>query len=589
MLEKQLKELNQAFPTCIDVETTGLKHYNSKIFAFSIVQLKPKHIKIWVHTDNTPKELWYMPLKMFLANSRYKKLWFNGKFDWLMLMNEGITVVNNHEDVMIKAHLCNENLPSLKLKKLCDKFFPGDTNIIKLLELEKRVKEDLAAKKTDNYAMCDHKLMEEYGVGDGELTLKLDEYLDHNYWCDDLQKVFNIENQLLEVLTKMEYDGIDVDIPYLNKMNQGFLEKRSNTLNKIMHIDAFPTVDIEEVATIINSSKKLGILVYDNWGLRNEQGKINYTKGGNYCTDADAIRSVIAANKGTKYAEVLRIAKEYVSIEHMLDTYINPYLENALKFGKVYPWYNQTVTVTGRLSCWNPNMQNLPKKEEKYGDEIRHIIHNPQYKDGVEFLDNDYSQIELRLEAHYCRSDKMIKAFLDGKDLHQETADELDLSRRDAKDINFMIIYGGGARALAAKLGIPYEIARQYLNNYFAKRPEVKMFAQQVQQAINSKGYVKTFYGRRRRLEPKKAYIGTNAIIQGTAAEVLKLAMIRIYREFNQDLVKIKAPIHDELLMLKPIGEYDKQIKELMEDHDTFRVPLPIDSDTFKEHWGLAG
>jgi len=204
-------------------------------------------------------------------------------------------------------------------------------------------------------------------------------------------------------------------------------------------------------------------------------------------------------------------------------------------------------------------------------------------------FDNDYSQIELRLMAHYCKSEKMIKAFLEGKDLHQVTADELELSRRDAKGINFMIIYGGGAKALAAKLGIPYEVAKRYLNNYFTKRPEVRMFMQQVQQTINRRGFVKTFYGRRRRLEPRKAYIGANAVIQGTAAEVLKLAMIRIHREFNQDIVKQKAPIHDELLILKPIGEYDKIIKELMEDLTTFRVPLPVDSDTFQEHWGLAG
>jgi len=384
MFDKQLKELDPAFPICFDTETTGLKHYNSKIFGFSIVQLKPKHVKIWVRTDSIARDSWYMPLKMFLANQKYKKLWFNGKFDWLMLMNEGMSVVNNYEDVMIKAHLCNESLPSLKLKKLCDKFFPGDTSIVKLLNFEKRVKEDLAAKNADNYAMCEPKLMEEYSVADGELTLRLDEYLTRNYWCDDLQKVFDIENQLLEVLTKMEYDGIDVDISYLNKMNQDFLGRRSDTLDKIANIDAFPTVDINEIASIINSSKKLGILVYENWNLRNEQGKISYTKGGNYCTDAEAIRSVITANKGSKYAEVLRIAKEYVSIEHMLDTYINPYLENALKHGKVYPWYNQTVTVTGRLSCWNPNMQNLPKREEAYGDEIRHIIHNPDYKNGIE-------------------------------------------------------------------------------------------------------------------------------------------------------------------------------------------------------------
>lgn len=586
-ISKGLKQLNPEYPVAFDTETTGLHHYEHNIFGFSLVQLEPKPVKIWIRTDSIEKEKWYLPLKLFLADPKFKKIWFNGKFDWKMIINEGIEVVNNYEDVQIMSHLVNENMPSFKLFKLCEQYLGKDhEQVVKSNQYETEMKEWLKKNKIDNYALIDPKLMEKYAVGDGVLTCLLYNKLKKNYWLPDYDEIFNIENKMQKVLTFMEYDGVDIDLDHLKMLNEIFLKKRFEILHKINKLNCCGTNDIDEIAKIFNSPKKFGALVYDDLGFKGEDGKPIYTKGGNYSTNEAAIKELIKCNKDNSKVEILELKSNYEHTETSIDFFVEPYIDIALRTGgKVYPSYNQCVAVTGRLTCWKPNIQQLPKRDEKNGHLIRQIFKNPD-PNNLDLGDTDYSQVELRLLAHYTKDEDMIQGFKDGFDYHSWTANEIGISRRDAKDANFAIWYGIGNAGLARKFGWTIGEAKKFRTNYFLKFSKIKLLMKQVENTISKRGYVKTFHGRRRRLKPEKSYIGTNAIIQGSAGEVLKLAMINVMEEFK-GVVKLKASIHDEILYLKPKGELDKQIKELMEDYDTYRVPLTVDMKNFKENWGV--
>lgn len=586
-LNEFIESLDPNYKVAFDTETTGLKFYEDHVFGFSLAQLYPVQKSIWCRLD--PKNVdWILPLKLFLANKKYKKVGFNLKFDWLFMLEEyGINVINNYEDAMIKTYLWNELIGPYKLKSLCDKLIGTDPRVIEVVEARKKIDEILSRDKKKTFEDVPDELMSIYAPGDSIITLLLDEHVSKT-WPPELDRVFQLENDLLQVLVMIEQEGVDVDVEYLNKLNSDFLGKRAWLLKYIAELDIINTRDNDAIVKVINSDKQLGKLLYDTHGLRTVQGTKLYTPGGNYQTDADALDKLYAANKGNKFGMFLDKIKEFSTVEHMLNTYIEPYLEQGLKYGKVYPSYWQSTVVTGRLSCTNPNMQNIPKKDEKFGDEIRHIIFNRMFPDYI-IDDYDYSQIELRIMAHYCKSPKWIEAFTKGADLHQATADELGISRRDAKDMNFGIIYGMGAAGFAKKLKCSKQKAYEYLNNYFAKNAEIKVFSRQVQSVVDERGYTRTFLGRRRHLESKKAYVGVNAIIQGTAAEIIKLAMVRMYEEFRQEVVKMKMQIHDELVITRPRDpKYIKQITELMEDTTTFRVPIRVEHKEFGKNWGIG-
>ena len=534
-------------------------------------------------------EAWYVPVPAdaeeaakviahfspALQNPQSLKIGQNIKFDILVLRKYGIRVAGPLFDTMIAHYLLN---PELRhgMDYLADTYLKYKT-----IPIEKLI----GPKGKNQLSMRDVPIAQiaEYAAEDADVTLKL-----KNYFAPELKKegleslFFDIEMPLIYVLAEMEETGVKLDTVAL-KQSSDVLTGELNKLEKEIH-------ELAGVKFNINSTKQVGEILFERLKIEEKAKK---TKTGSYSTSEDILEKM-----RSKHPIVGKLL-EYRGLKKLLSTYIDALPELIRpETGKVHTSFNQTVTSTGRLSSTNPNLQNIPIRDD-LGREIRKAF-IPDNEDCI-FFSADYSQIELRIMAHLSKDEHMIEAFRSGADIHAATAAKIygipveevtsDM-RRKAKTANFGIIYGISVFGLAERLNIPRAESKELIDGYFKSYPGIRDYMDESIEVARDKGYVETIYKRKRFLPDIKShnaivrgYAERNAInapIQGSAADIIKVAMVAIFKRFEAEGLKSKMilQVHDELNfnVLKEEQEKVKQIVlEEMEGAIKLEVPLIAD------------
>ena len=512
-------------------------------------------------------------LKPILENSNIKKIGHNIKYDMLVLERHGISMLGVSFDTMVASYLIN---PTLRQHNL-------DALALEHLNFVKIPTSDLIGKgkKQLSFADIDVERVAKYACEDADITLKLKQIFEPQLRSGNLEVLFNdVELPLIRVLLDVEKNGVSLDLDFLSRMS----EKMGDKL----------TLLVEEIYEIagekfnINSTQQLGTILFEKLSLPRKKR----TKTG-YSTDAKVLEELAQIHELPKklleYRELTKLKSTYVDA---LPSLVNP------ETGRLHTSYNQTVAATGRLSSSDPNLQNIPIRTE-IGREIRRAF-IPGNENSV-ILDADYSQVELRIMAHLSGDPVLIEAFKNKEDIHTKTASLVfgmapeNLTpehRRRAKEINFGIMYGMGVYGLASRLHISNEEARDFILNYFAQYTKVQEFIHKMHRQVEEKGYVTTLLNRRRYLPEIKSKnhnirefakrTAVNTPIQGTAAELIKVAMINIWKKLKAGNYQTKMimQVHDELVFEVPKGELQdvqRLVKEEMESAMTLDVPIRAD------------
>ena len=393
----------------------------------------------------------------------------------------------------------------------------------------------------------------------------------------------NIEMPLMRVLAEMEFSGVLVDREIIDE----FSKKLSSSVDNLTH----EIWNMAETEFNINSPKQLGEILFEKLQLP----VIKKTKSG-YSTDADVLEKLRLEHP------IIDKILEYRTLNKLKATYIDGIIPLIKEDGRVHAKFNQTVTATGRISCTEPNLQNIPIRTE-IGKELRKMF---VAKEGFTFLDADYSQIELRVLAHISGDENMIHAFNSGEDIHAMTASQVfdvpleevtKQMRSEAKAVNFGIVYGISDFGLATNIGTSRKKAKEYIEKYFAKYPGIKAYMDRTVKECKERGYVETLWGRRRYVPEIKSNnfnvrqfgerVAMNAPIQGTAADIIKIAMINIEKELEDKRLesKLLLQVHDELVIETKLEEIET-VRELlvrnMENVIKMDVPLKVEAEEGK-------
>lgn len=509
-------------------------------------------------------------LKPVIENDRLKKGGHNIKYDMLVLRRHGIELKGLVFDTMLASYLIN---PTLRQHNL-------DALALEHLNFVKIPTSDLIGKGKNQKSFKDIEVerVAEYACEDADITLQLCKKLQPFLKNGNLEDLNNdVELPLIYVLEDVEQNGVSLDIPFLGKMSSSMSQKLDQLITTIYELAG------EEFN--INSTQQLGKILFEKLNLP----KKKRTKTG-YSTDAAVLEQL------SQIHELPQNLLEYRELTKLKSTYVDalPSLINP-ETGRLHTSYNQTVAVTGRLSSSDPNLQNIPIRTEM-GREIRRAF-IPINSDHV-ILDADYSQIELRIMAHLSQDPVLLESFKNEEDIHSKTAclifqispEELNAEhRRRAKEINFGIMYGMGIYGLASRLKISNEEASEFILSYFAQYSKVQEFIHKMHTQVEEQGYVTTLLNRRRYLpeiNSKNRQIqefakrtAVNTPIQGTAAEMLKVAMINIWQALKEGgfQAKMIMQVHDELVFEVPkseVTDVGKLVKEKMENALPLDVPI---------------
>jgi DNA polymerase-1 len=563
---------------CFDTETTGIDPLIADIVGLSVSYRKSQAYYVPFPDDfNAAKELigFFKPL---FEHESQLKIGQNIKYDYLVLRRYGITVKGPFFDTMI-AHYLIEPESRHNMDSLAEVYLNYTPVSIEEL-IGKKGKDQLTMREVEI------KKVAEYSGEDADITLQLKHVFDPVLKRKKIDKLFNeVEVPLIGVLAAMEAEGVKIDNSALKVLSDEMAEDISR-LEKEIYLLADETFNI-------SSPKQLGDILFDKLRLIDNPKK---TKTGQYATGEDVLIRLAADN------EIIRKILDYREIQKLKSTYVD-----ALPFmispndGRVHTSYNQAVAATGRLSSTNPNLQNIPIRTEK-GKEVRKafIARNEDYI----LLSADYSQIELRIMAHFSNDESMIRAFNENQDIHSITAsrifnvpvDAVDESmRRKAKTANFGIIYGISAFGLAERLSITRKESAEIIDSYFQKFPSVKSYMDEVINSAREKEYVETILGRRRYLRDINSRNATmrgfaernaiNAPIQGSAADLIKIAMINIHHFLERNSFKSKMilQVHDELVfdVFKPeLEELRPEVVKLMREAIRLNVPVEVETGT---------
>ena len=423
----------------------------------------------------------------------------------------------------------------------------------------------------------------EYACEDADITLQLKNILEPKLKEREVDQLFyEMEMPLVRVLTQMEMNGVRIDTKALQEVSESFT-KRMNDLETQIHQLAGESFNV-------SSPKQVGDILFEKLQIAEKPKK---TKTGQFVTSEEELQKYATGN------EIVTLILDYRGLKKLLGTYVDalPKLINP-QTGHIHTSFNQTVTATGRLSSSDPNLQNIPVRGED-GKEIRKCF-IPE--DGCLFFSADYSQIELRVMAHLSGDKHMIEAFQEGYDIHAATAAKIygkemkDVTRDErtkAKRANFGIIYGITVFGLAERLGIDRGEAKQLIDGYFTTFPQVQTYMEQAKDTAREKGYVETFFHRRRYLPDISSQNATvrgfaernaiNAPIQGSAADIIKVAMIRIYERFKRENIQSKMilQVHDELnfsVLPSEKEQVERIVLEEMQNAYQLKVPLVADA-----------
>jgi len=522
-----------------------------------------------VYAGDFSQEKWSAFLKKLFSND-VPKVMHDAKDVFAGLLKLGIEPGGLSFDTAIGSYLIDPSEGAYPIEKCAARIFACDVRSDKEYKIDEEVP-PLFDKSRVFGIMAEHAGV----IYDMYLFLK-DKI--HALSMDKL--FYEIELPLVYVLSSMEHIGFKVDEKALLKFGEA-LEKRTEELTETIY-------DLAGEEFNINSTKKLGEILFDK--LKIPAGK--KTKTG-YSTDIDVLQSRIFSH------DIIAPIIEYRKLSKLKSTYVDGLVKVINKEdGRIHTTFNQMVTVTGRLSSTEPNLQNIPIREE-IGSEIRRMFVAGK---GLTLIDADYSQIELRILAHMADDEEMRKAFTSlGADIHTETAAQVfgvpedkvtQTQRRHAKAVNFGIVYGISEFSLAQDIGVTRAEAAQYMKNYFAKYKGVKKYMDEIKLKAKEDGYVSTLLGRRRYLPELKSSnfnirsfgerVALNMPIQGTAADIIKIAMVNVYKRLREEKMKTKLilQVHDELILEAPHDEKDKAcaiLKEEMERAYLMSVPLTVE------------
>ncbi len=587
-LKQFVAKLNSCKQFTLDLETTDVDPMKADVVGLSFSWKEGEAYYIPVISENiaitsdlfSKKKFHGLPMKTVLNSLKpimedhsIKKCGQNVKYDLLVLSRAGIDVRGVDFDTMVASYVVN---PSLRQHNL-------DALALVYLNYQKIPTKELIGTGKKQISMAEVPIEEvsRYACEDADFTQRLRHVLAPKLAEYGLKKLFDeVELPLISVLMDMENNGVSLNVPYLNQMSKE-LEARLDELIENIYQLAGQEFNI-------NSTKQLSDILFKKLGLP----VIKRTKTGP-STDVTVLE--ILARDHRLPRELL----EYRQLSKLKSTYVDalPKLINPVT-RRVHTSYNQTVAATGRLSSSDPNLQNIPIRTE-IGRKIREAF--VPIDDNQIILDADYSQIELRIMAHLSQDPTLIKAFQEGKDIHRETAalvfkvppeEVTEDMRRRAKEVNFGIMYGMGPYGLASRLEIPQEEAEMFIINYFASYPKIQEFMMMIQEFARKKGYVTTLLNRRRYLPDihsdnrrVREFAERNAIntpIQGTAADLIKVAMIKIFNRLKEKKLTTKMimQVHDELVFEVPNQEIDT-VKELvrreMENAIELSVPIKVD------------
>ncbi len=554
-LQKIIRDIPENSLVAFDTETTGADIWTSNIVGFSFAYEYDKGYYIpidhnYLGAEQIEKEELQTILEEF---QRFRIIGHNFKFDRHIIYKSFGVDIAPFADTMILAWLLH---PTEKLSL--------DDLSYRLLKHKKIKFKDIMPKK-GNFADVDIDIASRYSVEDSIATLRLFEKLQELLPNRLFEMGIGLENRISAILYKMEREGIEVDIDYLNKLEIETKERLDTAQNRIYEFAG------EEFN--LNSPKQVGNILYGKLQIPSRTKK----------TDEITLKSI-----GGRYPIIEKLL-EYREEFKLLTTYIRP-LKSYGEIGRVHTTFIQTGTATGRLSSKNPNLQNIPT-----GSKIRNSF---IAKDGYMLLSLDYSQIELRLLAHFSEDKKLIEIFQNGGDIHSIVAQQLEVDRRIAKTVNFGIIYGMGYKKLGSTLQISDNRAREILERYFSMFPGISKFRQKFLEQFEKDLYVETLLKRKRYFHQpnskrEKEAISReafNTIFQGSTADIVKMAMVEIDREIEISNLpaKLLLQIHDELIIevaKENLSDIQERFKSIMKNVYTLKVPLIVNSKSGKR-WG---
>ena len=563
---------------CFDIETSGLDIFTSRIVGISLAiePHKAWYIPFTIGSDRNALESSYAEiLRPLFENTKIAKVGRNMKFDILFLRTLGVEVRGEKWDTMLLHYLLDpesrHNMDALSERYL-------NYSPISIQTLIGKGREQMTMD------MVGLQPISEYGCEDADITLQLYYELRPLIESQSLLRLYHeIEEPMIAVLADMEWNGVKIDSERLKDYSATLTMQLRDLEQRICAMADTPALNV-------NSGRQIGELLFAKMRIA-EKPKMTKTK--QFCTDEEYLKGFAAEH------EIVRLILEYRGVKKLLSTYIDalPELVNPVT-GHIHTSYNQAVTATGRLSSSNPNLQNIPIRDA-IGRPIREAF-IPSREDGL-LLSADYSQVELRLMAHLSGDESLCEAFRNGEDIHAATAakifgkaiDEVTAEeRRRAKTANFGIIYGISAFGLAQRLDIPRSEAKELIDGYFASYPKVKQYMEKTIADAVQAGWVETIFARRRYLEGidsrnanTRALAERNAInapIQGSAADIMKIAMVGVYRAFKEQGIRSKLilQVHDEIVVdLVPTEReaVERIVREQMEGAAKLSIPLVVD------------
>lgn len=576
-LERWIKQLKKSKTFALDLETTSLHPVRARVVGISLsceegvacyIPLAHRYLGV---PDQLDIDWVFKKLKPLLENPQLEKVGQNIKYDLIVLRNEGVNLQGVAFDTMLASYILN---PSGRRHNMDDlaRDYLGHTTI--------KYKDVVGtASKEIGFDEVDVERATEYAAEDADITWRLYKKLSPLLKGDDLKLFMELELPLLEVLAEMEIHGMKLDQNHLQNLSQKIQEMLADRVEQIYSLAG------EQFN--INSPKQLSVILFEKLGLP----VIKKTKSG-YSTDVSVLEQL------SEEHDLPDMILTYRQLGKLKSTYVDALQEDIFnKTGRVHTSFNQTVAATGRLSSSNPNLQNIPIRTE-LGREIRKAF---IAEGNNHLLSADYSQVELRVLAHLSEDEALLDAFQMGEDIHTRTAceifgttpDRLDAeARRMAKAVNFGIVYGLSAFGLSRQLKIFPKEAKKFIDQYFALYKRVKIYMEETVDQAREVGYTMTLMNRKRYLPDLKSQnrqvreaaerVAINSPVQGSAADLIKLAMIQLAEKISKKKLKSRMimQVHDELVFECPEEEEQEMkalVKKEMEEVVPLKVPLLVD------------
>ena len=590
-IDKWIKEAEESGELAIDTETSSLDAHQAELVGISLSTKigKACYIPIGHKSDGClKKEVVLKKLKPLLEDKSVKKIGQNIKFDFIVLYKQDIKM-NSMEDTMLMSYVLDAGKNRHNMDTLSEIHLNHKTITFKEMVG--------TGKKEINFSEVELQKAMEYAAEDADITYRLYKIFNKNLKTEKLTNIYEIfEKPLIEILALMEIEGIRIDSEFLKNLSEKFEKKIKNLEKQIFKIS--------KKEFNIGSPKQLGEIIYNDLKIAG----LKKTRKGSFATSASVLEDL--AFKGNQFPQLIldwrQVSKLKNTYSDSLPEHINP------KTKRVHTSFLLAATTTGRLASSDPNLQNIPIKSED-GKDIRKAFIT---KNGFTLVSADYNQIEMRILADLADVKELKKAFKNNEDIHSLTASQvfnIDIKkvdqdmRRKAKAINFGIIYGISQYGLAKQIMVSNNEAEEFLNSYFLKFPEIKDYMNATIKFCRKSGYVNNIFGRRshfngindknfnvRNFQERAAI---NAPIQGSASELMRIAMIRLSNKFNniKDIkTKMLLQIHDELIFEVPKTELKRInniIKEEMtgvvkSDLHSLSIPLTVDIN-FGENWGI--